>query len=62
MMAHETTAAEPKPNVKLLVFAALTILVAIAGVTRSLRIAEAERAAEQEAAIGAEETQAGEQG
>lgn len=34
----------PKPNVRLLVFAALTIVVLTAGVTRSLRLSAAEEA------------------
>ncbi|MHC4846544.1 MAG: hypothetical protein ACYTCU_10345 [Planctomycetota bacterium] len=54
-MAHETTATEPKPNVKLLVFAALTMLVAIAGVTRSIQIANEDEAAQEESAVIAEE-------
>jgi hypothetical protein len=62
MMAHETTATESKPNVKLLVFAAMTMLVAIAGITRSLQLAAEDEAAEQEAAIVAEEIPAGDEG
>jgi len=55
MMAHENTAEPAKANVKLLVFAALTILVAIAGVTRGLQLAAEDEAATEAPALIADE-------
>jgi len=50
MNVQDIFAEEPRPNVKLIVFAALTMLVLIAGVTRSLHRAAQDETAAQEVA------------